>query len=351
MQLYEVPKERRYWVVRAEGGLYFDHFVTYGIIALGHMDILNLPEQIENPYQPDMKVIQKNLFAIHKSQNISSRSTSTHLNQISTFLYDIQIGDWVLTIGANEVKVGRVIGHPRLSKKTLCKTYNAETNDSVYLDYNLRRNVEWGPTILRSQLPYGLAQSLRANQTLFNLDRHWDAIYHTMYPAFIRYGNLHLSANINTTYAVRNYSVSFLFNFLNEIEVLSKEFKNGINAENFDRYLEHYIEEDRLTITTKAQFHSPGEIWNMITSLGGDVAGWPTYCVLAYSMIFGNQKLGFDGLVDLQTRQKLWEIVFSRMGQKKLEIVSKHLDLKAPSHDTKKIESSENDEKPIQSGI
>jgi hypothetical protein len=36
MKIYKIPEEKRYWVVRAESGRYFDHFIKYGVVALGH---------------------------------------------------------------------------------------------------------------------------------------------------------------------------------------------------------------------------------------------------------------------------------------------------------------------------
>lgn len=346
MQIYEVPKERRYWFVRADDGFYYDHFIRYGIIALGHIDILDLPESKKSPFIPEFDPIEKKLRKIHEGKDISSRTTSTHLNQVSSFLYDIQVGDWVLTVGADSIRVGRVIGYPRLTKKPLKIVYDVKRDRSVILEYNLRRRVTWGPTILRKKITYGLGQSLRANQTLFNLDKHRDAIYHTLYPAFISDGNLHLSANINTISGVKNYSVAFLFNFLNEMEVLAKEFDNGINKENFDQFFDKYVDNDLLTITTKARFHSSGEIWNIISAIGDSLGSWAVYCIVAYSMLFGNQKLGFDGLIDLQTRQKIWDIIISRMSGNKIISVSENLALKAPSNKTEKIETNENDEKP-----
>ena len=42
MEIYQVPDEKRYWVVRAESGRYYDHFTKYGVVALGHLNCIEL---------------------------------------------------------------------------------------------------------------------------------------------------------------------------------------------------------------------------------------------------------------------------------------------------------------------
>ena len=139
--------------------------------------------------------------------------------------------------------------------------------------HNLRRKVSWGPTVSRKSLPFGLARSLRANQAFFNIDSHWEAIHHTLYPAFIKGDNLYLSAQINTEKRVSNHSVATFLTFLDEIEVISKEADGKLKSEKFDEVFHEYANNDKLTTTTKAEFHSPGEIWNAISgviSIDGD---------------------------------------------------------------------------------
>jgi len=344
-EIYTVPEDRRYWVVRAESGLYFDHFTRYGIIALGHLDDLNLKENRDSPFRPNTESVENDLKKLHESLSLKSRRTSTHLNQVKSFIAEMGVGDWVLTVGHSSIRFGRITGSPRIDKSPLKIVYDEETGREVTLEYNLRRKVVWGPVIRRNVLPFGLLKSLRANQTLFNIDHHWESVYHSLYPVFKRGDSLYVSARINTEERVKNYHVVSFLGFLNEIEVIAKEFSTLQSGTPFDEIFNHYLENDYLTVTTKAEFHSPGEIWNEITTLVGSLDSWAAYAVCAYAMIFGNQKLGFDGLLDLQTRQKLWEVVIERVRAKNLEGVVKNLELTAPKSNTEKIENDDSDEK------
>jgi hypothetical protein len=342
MEIYRVPEEKRYWVVRAEGGLYFDHFTKYDVIALGHLNCIKLDNTLKGEkFYPDEESLSDSFKKHHDGKEHKKQSITVQLAQIKSFIYEISIGDWVVTVGSRHIRFGRVTGHAYIDNNPATVIYDPEKGRKVDMDYTLRRHVSWGPFISRKELPYGLKQSLRSNLTVFCLDRHWQAVHHSLYPAFIKGEQLFLSSKIKSTHNIKNYSVSTVLTLLNEIEVIGKELSSGRDLVNFDDNYDTYIDNDQLTITTKAQFHSAGDIWNAISS--SDVGNWPIYTVAAYSMLFGNNKLGFDGLLDLQTRQKIWDIVLDRMKKNKAEKVVESLQLEMPKANTEKLEDKSND--------
>lgn len=345
-KIYEVPKERRYWVVRAEGGKYYDHFTRHGLIALEHINCLDVQETTEgNVFSPNKIELNTAFRYYHERKRNKKQRASAQLAQVNSFVYEMSVGDWVVTVGYNSIRFGRIISGPFVKKDVVTVIYDQETGRKVDMDFNLRRQVQWGPSLSRKSLPYGLMSSLKANQTVFCLDKNCEAVYHSLYPAFYKDNQLFLSAKINSRENIKNYSVTAIFNLLNEIEIIGKELVLGNSLDNFDDIYTRYIDEDRLSITTKAQFHSPGDIWNTISPLleNVDLNNWSTYTVTAYSMLFGNSKLGFDGLVDLDTRKKLWGIMIERIKANKAEKVVESLKLEMPRTDTSKLEDSSND--------
>lgn len=206
------------------------------------------------------------------------------------------------------------------------------------MDYILRRSVAWGPTISRGAMPYGLLASLKANQTVFSLDKHWQAIYHSLYPAFSWEEDLFLSLKIKAEQDIDNYSIVQVLSFLNEIELISKELDGQLNVENFDALFITYVRGGRFTLTTKAQFNSPGDIWNRI-NFSGLSKSKMAYAVIAYSMLFGNEHAGMDGVIDLESRQKLWQIVVDRINEKEMGEAVSNLELSSPKYDTSVLES------------
>lgn len=346
--IFTVPECRRYWVVRAEGGYYYDHFIKHKVIALGHLnDVASISTTTDatKPFFPTEMAI-KNYIIRDKEGEIDSTINPMQVGQIKSFIHDMSVGDWVLTIGHQGLRIGRIVGHPRFNEEPLKVTYSNNPSLEIEMPHKLRRSVKWGPEINRSKLPYGLLLSLKANQTLFNIDKHWEAVCHTFYPIFKRGTKLYLSSRINEESQISNYYVTSLLAYLNDIEVIAKEFDRGINSQNFEKVFDNYVEKDLLTITTQAQFHSPGEIWNAISNTVSTInfETWVIYACVGYGMLFGNHKLGFDGLIDLETRQKLWGIFLQRMETHNVEKSAKKLELSAPKFNTDPLEDSSEDE-------
>jgi len=348
MNIYQIPAEKRYWLVRAESGKYYDHFIEYGIVAVSHINWMNAANTLEGKYFcPNEGELASSFKKHFENDDKKKASISAKYAQVKSFTYEMQVGDWVITVGDKLIRYGRITSKPFINKNKVEIIYDAEAGRKVEMDCHLRRKVEWGPRIYKSKLPYGLVQSLRANQTVCNLDKNWQAIHHSIYPAFKLEDNLYLSAKITTEEQIKNHHITSLFRLLDEIEIIGKERLAKIKDDHFNEIYDGYIERDELSSTTKAQFHSPGDIWNTITTLAGtiDVDAWAAYTVAGYSMLFGNQKLGFDGILDLETRKKLWDLVIQRIKSNKAEKLVEKLKLEMPEADTSKLEDDSKDEK------
>lgn len=348
MEIYQIPLDKRYWLVRAESGRFYDHFIEHSIIAVGHLNWMNIANTNKGEYFcPNEGELSSSFKKQFSKDDKAKASGNAKYSQVKYFVYEMQVGDWVLTVGDKFIRYGRIISKPYINKKKIEIVYDAEAGRKVEMDCHLRRNVKWGPKISRGKLPFGLVQSLKANQTVCNLDKNWQAIHHSIYPAFKLEQNLYLSAKITSEDHIKNHHISSLFRLLDEIEIIGKERLVEMSNDDFGELYEGYIERDELSSTTKAQFHSPGDIWNTITALAGniDVDAWAAYTVAGYSMLFGNQKLGFDGIIDLETRKKLWDLVIQRIKSNKAESLVEKLKLELPDADTRALEDDSKDEK------
>nr|WP_298375803.1 hypothetical protein [uncultured Halomonas sp.] len=343
MKIYEVPSERRYWVVRADGGLYYDHFTRNGLMALGHLNALEITIEDREKFMPNEGWLKDIVAKQSQVKQSSKRQESVSFNQIKNFIYDIQDGDWVITVGYNSLRVGVVNGDAYIKNEKVVVYCDLENDRKVEMESNLRRNVNWGPIISRPAIPFGLLSSLRANQTVFNVDKHWEAIYHSLYPAFSKDDDLYLSLKIRQEKEINNYSVVQILSFLNEIEVVAKELEDNLTADSFEEFFAQYVARGLLTLTTKAQFNSPGVIWNKI-DFSGLKKSKMAYVLIGYAMLFGNEHAGMDGIIDLETRQRLWAIVEDRIEQKDMSHVVASLELSKPKYDTSILESKDKKE-------
>lgn len=193
---YKVPETQRYWVVRAEGGAYFQHFRLSDSIAIGHLDFLGLPETFEQPYQPDFQQLYKMAAdRMHEQEHLKGQITSL-INQTRSFLEDMSVGDLIVTPTGNRVSIGRVVGKPRISRNPVFAA-PYEGADVTEMRFTLRRKIAWGPIVYRSNFTQDMTRSLRANQTIFNIDNHWQAVNHLLHPVFEKDGNIYYSFKIN----------------------------------------------------------------------------------------------------------------------------------------------------------
>lgn len=333
--IYHVPKERRYWVVRAEGGDYFQHFVQHEVIAIGHLDDLGLPFA-EGRFNPNWPKLYEAFHRRALTDSKSSRQATSRFNQVRRFVDEINIDDWVITVGPATIRVGRVVGETTYESRDLILRGVGDVE--VPMPYKLRRRVAWGPAVRKDRLSAPLLRSLRANQTIFNVDAFWEGVCHTVLPVFARDDNLYFTVRINSSERIRSIDVSNLLLFLNELEVIAKEHVAlARDHRRFDERFESYELHNQLTLTTEAEFHSPGEIWGMVSGLLSGGIGWGSVFLLGYAMLFGNSKLGFDGLLDLHTRQKIWDLILERYKLRRIKKAAQRLETSAPTESLKNL--------------
>ena len=329
--VYQIPNDRRYWVVRAEGGDYFQHFSQFGVVAIGHLDDLGVSFS-DGALNPEWSQLYEAFQQKASVEEQSSRQAATRFNQVRRFLDEIRVGDWVVTVGLSAVRVGQVSSGAFYESSPLLLRGVGESE--IPMPYKLRRSVLWGPSVKKDRLSAPLLRTLRANQTVFNADALWEDICHSVLPVFERDENLYFTIRINSQDRIRSIDVSNVLSFLNELEVIAKEHERlSVLPAFFDETFADYEAENLLSLTTEAEFHSPGEIWGMISGLVPSSLGWGSVFLLGYSMLFGNSKLGFDGLVDIETRKKIWDLIIERYKLRRIEKAVDRMETSRPSAD------------------
>lgn len=326
--LVERPADQQFWVVRASGGDYARHFLQHSVIAIGHIDELNLPE---GPLSDGVLGSLEVRLTRNDPERAKSSITS-HANQVRTFCSLMKEGDLVLTVNPSRALViGRIVGGAAVHRKPL-EIRDIQGN-AYEMPHQLRRAVVWGPVIPRKNIPSSFEMTMLAHQTVFNVDEHWDSIYHLIYPFFKFGGNLYLSTNIRAEEALGNYPVAQLFNLLSGIEIAAKTFDPDDGSYQLTRPPASSLD---LNLTTKAEFMSPGSIWSMVPLPATEMV----WAIVIYLMLFGGDVKFFktDGLIDTHTRQKLWAIVIKLMDKFQFQEVKSKLKLDVPRAKTEALE-------------
>lgn len=105
---YLEPRERRFWLCRAEGGYFYQNFIEHEIIGIGHIQNIRKLD-----LSKDKRYVKSRILAFlnKKNNGKSSRSTITnHLNQVLHFIYDLKDGDIVFSMNKHTVAIGVVKG-------------------------------------------------------------------------------------------------------------------------------------------------------------------------------------------------------------------------------------------------
>ena len=144
------------WCVRAEFGQYTDAFINGGYVAIGWLEDQSLA---------DLKERQE-LYEIYRRaypQDSSNIVVGQQVGQISRFLFDLTVGDTVITPDRDTE-----ILHYGIVED---KPYSFVQDDPT-CPYPHRRMVKWDKAkLLRSSLSVPLANTMRAAMTVFGVSQ------------------------------------------------------------------------------------------------------------------------------------------------------------------------------------
>jgi hypothetical protein len=338
---YEVPKNRRYWVVRAEHGDYLDHFRAAGIAAIGHLDIVRLPSSAESIQPSEIPTILSSLDTRLKRERVHQARITSLVHQVGNFISSIKNDDLVLCPGQSTILFGRVLGPAYVDSSPVSIADSLFPDRGLVLTHALRRKISWGPIIQRDIFPRPLARSLMGNQTVFNIDNHWQVIHHLLYPVFTRDNDVYVSFRIEREYDISSYSLMSLLKFLTDSEVFIRKLGGFDEAEeSFERIASNLFKSGQLSLSTKAEIMSPGDLWGTFAKVVAKNQPLLIACII-HGMIFGNSQLGIEGILDRETRHKIVEFLLERWEKGDGERIKRELKLEIPSHDTRPIEPSQ----------
>lgn len=317
---YLVPEGQRYWVVRAESGEYFPNFREGGCIAIGHIDELSISNTKE--FSPDFEALSANLRRVCFSDGESKSSFTSTINQVEKFIFTMSIGDLVVTpdLSNERIMIGKIVGNPYYDSSPIT-VFNPKIGGDTRMTLGLRRSVKWSGVISRRSFPANLMRALRANQTVFCVDEHWEAVLHMLFPTFHKGGKTYISIIIGQEDEIKNKHLAKLLYFLSEAEVFCAQ--NGVGEDKED-----------LSLVTKTQVMSPGDV---MASFMASLPESMVMLVVVSSILFGNKLLGFDGVIDKEMRHKICDFVLRRWEKTGGEEAAAGLRLNAPNVDASGI--------------
>ncbi len=290
MFIHDVPSNRRFWVVRSDGGAYYSHFLANSLVAIGHLDNMDYSQStLTNAEEKERLLIGYRRSLIDNNEQLASASNKA--GQVSRFINEMNIGDYVITLSASRIVVGVITSQAYKSTESVTiLNDDGSTNESL-MQYSLRRNVMWGRSQDRGELPLVINNSFRANQTVFSANEHWKELNHWMSVAFISDGEAYISARIEQREGINNLDIAQYAIIINKIEAIAESLvqnstEHMTNEELILLFKQTYrqLRTDRsFTVTTQQVFLSPGDLWAKIS--GGRQKSLVFVC--AFLMMFG----------------------------------------------------------------
>jgi len=147
-----IDKDRNYWFVRTNGGLYYQDFLKNNFIAINYNEITldtlkNAERDPKKGYDDLISIIKKTYKGIKRPGYVAS--------QLSSFCYGITKGDIVVipSDSTKHVSFGEVLETP-----VYLNTVKASDNDIKRCPYFKRKHIRWLQTIPRESLDPKLYQ-------------------------------------------------------------------------------------------------------------------------------------------------------------------------------------------------
>ena len=204
LELLNVPTidtSRHYWVIRTNGGIYYQDFILHEYISIS-WDYITL-NMLNNENEDAIKRLI-GLYVGNKEEGIdldddetdgSSKAKVTSIyNKIHRFVFDIGRGDIVLIPSANSdyITIAEVIGeayeNPTYVESRLLNDPDSET---VPCPYHKRRKIRTLKTIEKNKMDIYLSKGFNSQHALSNMDDYAPYIDRTIYGIYSKGEEVH----------------------------------------------------------------------------------------------------------------------------------------------------------------
>lgn len=190
--ILEIPRDTGYWLVRADGGKYYEDFFLNNFIAISDNEITlekieeHIDESIAGLSIEHYKKIYRETYKGWTSQQIAQSASRTQ-----KFLEDMKIGDVILVPSkkSSHFLIG-VVSSSAFEVNESKLVSKIEVNYAIN-PYFKRRNVIWIKEVSRSEISEKLYWMLSAHQTIFNLKEYKNYINQLLSPIYIHDGYCH----------------------------------------------------------------------------------------------------------------------------------------------------------------
>ena len=266
LQIPSISPTRHYWIIRTNGGDYYEDFVLHQYISIAWdyvtLNILNTQDEdaikrLIEEYESLTSTVKDD---IDDDSDGTTKGTITSIyNKICRFVFEIQKGDIILIPSKNSdyITIAEVTGDT-YERSNYVEDYLKENPDTELhpCPYCKRRKITTLKTISKSEMDIYLAKGFNSQHALSNMDEYAPFIDRTIYGIYSKGDQIH-----TTIHAGHPNGLT-----LKELVTLSSSLEESANslAEQCG------VEFDSSNIEIKLNIHSPGLI-ELIGAVSGAV--------------------------------------------------------------------------------
>lgn len=275
LQLTNIPvvRDRNYWLIRTESGLYYLDFLLNGYVAIG-WDNINIATIQKENYSKIKGIVKEN----YPKDNTPGRTA----NKLISFVNEIHEGDVVIIPSQNSEKasIGILLKKMYYEDPMYIENQLKENTDSEIIPcpYHKRRRVKWLKSISKEGMDVYLSKLFNAHQAIYSANDYAQYINRNIYDMYISGDELHsvLHAGHPNGFSLKSLT-DFVEFFNTAIDFIQETSDIVIDKEKIDM---------------KINIHSPGLI--EIISAGAFAALGISVLILSLNNVLAGGKFKFN---------------------------------------------------------
>lgn len=207
-----IDSDRKYWLIRTKGGLYYDEFKLNEFVAFGYDFIKSIDDIVDLESDAEEKLKKK----IEEKYN--TKRPGMALSLIKKFMTEIKKGDIVFIPSENSEKLtfGIVTGGMYLNNN-LNNIFLNDLEDEINKNkcpYIKRIPVKWVKTVEKRKLDDTFFRILQDHHAIVDATRYDSIIDRTLESLYIKNGKTHLKIDVTTIKPIKGHTMSSFQNFI-----------------------------------------------------------------------------------------------------------------------------------------
>lgn len=219
IELIEIKSQARYWLVRADGGRYYDQFKYEHFISVHHNEMKVSDFYSNELLLTEAKTIQyykEQIANKHKNDNLSKHQITFIAKKLYNFLESMAVGDYVVVPSrhSNYFLIGQIIN----DVEEIENVPDLELNHGYDRNEDLkRRAVKWINEVPRRKFNAKfLYSTLTLHHSIIEITDYAKYIDALISPIYIKDGRINLKLNVNTEKPINSEMWSSLYSMIED---------------------------------------------------------------------------------------------------------------------------------------